>query len=70
MGGDDALGFSFGHDDPQHPVGKLRHDCQPVLQIRIGFIRLNAGWAGNRPLNPNLFKLAFGQPLLGVFRVV
>src|SRR6266508_5862262 len=70
MRGDDAFGFSFGHDNPQHSVGKLRHDRQPVFQRRIGFIRLNACGAGHRALNPRWFKLTFGQPLQGVFRVI
>ncbi len=61
MRGDDALGFSFGYDNPQHPVGKLRQDRQPMLQRRIGSIRLNACGAGNRALHPRRFKLTFGQ---------
>jgi hypothetical protein len=29
MRGDDALGFIFGYNNPQHPVGKFRHGRKP-----------------------------------------
>ena len=69
MNGDDTFWLVFGHDNPKHPVGKLRHGSQPVLQRGVGFVRLNLRRAGNDPFNPFLPQLAFGHALQSVLGV-
>jgi hypothetical protein len=68
MNGDNPLGFTLGNYNPQHPVRKLRHGGQPMLQIRVILIRFNPGRAGDNLLNPLLPQLAFGHALQCVLR--
>jgi len=68
MNGDNPLGFTLGNYNPQHPVRKLRHGGQPMLQIRVILIRFNPGRAGDNLLNLLLPQLAFGHALQCVLR--